>query len=107
MYIRQPEISSLKAVRQPLVIQAEQVKNRRLEVVDMHGILGDVEAEIVCRAVDQAGFDAAAGEPDCEGLGVMIAAEAALEDRVVLNHRGAAEFAAPDNKRVIAQAALL
>ena len=49
------------------------------------------------------GFDAAAGEPHGEGVDVMVAADGVA----VFAHRRAAEFAAPDDERVVEQAALL
>ena len=56
----------------------------------------DVEAEFVAFADGDAGLDAAAGQPHGEGVGVMVAAIAAA-----LHHRRAAEFAAPDDQRVV------
>jgi len=37
-------------VRESLMVEAEQVQDRRLQVVDVDGILGDVEAEVVVGA---------------------------------------------------------
>ena len=66
-------------------------------------VLDDVEAEFVGLAEDDAGLDAAAGEPHREGVDVVVAADGVA----VLAHRRAAEFAAPDDQRVVEQAALL
>ena len=52
----------------------------------------------------QAGLDAAAGQPHGEGVDVMVAADPCSRD---LAHRRAAELAAPDDQRVVEQAALL
>ena len=49
------------------------------------------------------GFDAAAGEPHGEGVDVVVAAGRFAD----LAHRRAAELAAPDDERVVEQAALL
>ena len=62
----------------------------------------DVEAELVGLAERDARLDAAAGQPHREGVGVMVAAVVAA-----LHHRRAAEFAAPDDERVVEQPALL
>ena len=55
----------------------------------------------VCAEGD-ARLDAAAGQPHREGVGMMVAAVVAA-----LDHRRAAELAAPDDERVVEQAALL
>lgn len=44
------------------MIKAEQVEDRRVEVVNVDGIFGDAVAEFVGAAVADAGFYAAAGE---------------------------------------------
>jgi hypothetical protein len=46
----------LEAVGKPLVVQAEQVKDRGLQVVDMYAILGNVEAQVVGCARVSPGF---------------------------------------------------
>ena len=61
----------------------------------------DLEAEFVAFAQGDARFDAAAGEPHAEGVGMVIAAVVAA-----LDHRRAAELAAPDDQGVVEQAAL-
>ena len=65
-------------------------------------VLDGVEAELVGLAEGDARLDAAAGQPHGEGVGVMVAAVVAA-----LDHRRAAELAAPDDQRVVEQAALL
>ncbi len=76
-------------------------------VADVDGVLDDVVAEVVGHAVDQAGFDAAAGEPHAAGIRVVVAAAGAAEGGVAFDHRGAAEFAAPGDQGLIEQAAAL
>src|SRR6185503_9997823 len=50
--------------------------------------------------------DAAAGHPDREAAAVMVPAEARLREVALHEHRPA-ELAAPDDQRVVEQAALL
>jgi hypothetical protein len=52
-------------------------------------------------------LDAAARQPGGERLRMMVAAEAAAERGVGLDHGSAAEFPAPHDKRVAEQSALL
>ena len=83
------------------------MEDRGLDVVDVYGVVDDVEAQLVGRAQGEAGLDAAAGEPHGEGLRVVVAAELAAERGVRLDHRRPAELAAPDHQRVVEQPALL
>ena len=62
--VGQPVVAALEVVGQPFVVDAQEVEDRGLEVVDVDGVLGDVVAEVVGLAVGDAGLDAAAGEPD-------------------------------------------
>ncbi len=59
MDIGQAKIAALEFVSEPAVIHAEQVKQRRLKIVDVHATLDRVETKIV-------GF--AAGEPGPRAL---------------------------------------
>ena len=69
----------------------------------MWTLSGDGElAELVGRAVGDAGLEAAAGQPDREAAGVVVAAGA-----VLFGVRRAAELAAPPDDRVFEQAAPL
>ena len=51
MHVGQPEVAAGVVEGELLVVEAEQVQDRRLEVVDVDGVLGDVEAQVVGRAV--------------------------------------------------------
>ena len=82
------------------------MQQRRVQVVDVHGVFDDVVAELVGLAVRVAGFDAAAGEPPREAAAVMIAADERVVD-LALRERRAAELAAEHHERVVEQAALL
>mgnify|MGYP003541572192 CR=1 FL=1 len=74
LHIRQAEIAALVAVGQPKVIDAEEVEDGRVEVIDVDGFLDRVVAELVGRAVDVPLLDARPGHPDREAVGVMVAA---------------------------------
>ena len=78
----------------------KQVQDRRVQVVDVDAVFDGVEAELVGFAERDARFDAAAGQPHRERVGVMVAAVVAA----ALDHRRAAELAAPDHQRVVQQA---
>ena len=97
---------ALELEGQAFVVDAQAVEDRGVEVVDVDGVLDDVVAEVVGLAVDDAGLDAAAGQPDGEAAAVVIAAVVVVAVRA-LAVDGAAELAAPDDQRVVEQAALL
>ena len=49
--VGQAEVAALEAVGQPLVVDAEQVQDRGVQVVDVDGVLDGVVAEVVGLAV--------------------------------------------------------
>jgi hypothetical protein len=61
--VGQPEVAPEMAVRQPLVVQAEAVEDGGLQIVDMHAILHNLQAEFVRLADDLSAFDATACHP--------------------------------------------
>jgi hypothetical protein len=89
------------------VVEAHQVQNGRLQVVDVHLVLDGLIAEVVGGAVGHAAFDAAAGEHRRKAVDVMVAPVADAFEAAVLNHRRPAELAADDDERIFEQAALL
>ena len=88
------------------VVEAEQVHDGGLQVVDVDRVFGDAEAEFVGAAELEAPFDAAAGKPHREGVGIVIASEDGALGGASFAEGSATEFAAPDNQRVVEQAAL-
>ncbi len=60
MHVGEAEVAALVAEGEALVVEAELVQDGGVEVVHVHGVLGDVEAELVRFAVGEAGFVAAA-----------------------------------------------
>src|SRR4051812_20973020 len=92
VHVGEAEIAALEAVGEPLVVEAELVEERGVEIVDVDGVFDGVEAEVVGAAVAQAGLDAAAGEPDRVAAVVVVAAVVAA-----LDHGSAAELAGPDD----------
>src|SRR5205807_10384212 len=103
VHVSQPEIAAGVTEDQVFVIQAEQVENRRLQIVHVDLVLHDMEAKLIGSAVSEAALDATAGHPDGKGLRMMIAAEPAAQSRIGFDHRRTAELAAPDDQRLIEQ----
>src|SRR5687768_13496195 len=67
-------IQALIAVRKPLVIDPEQMKDRRLEVPDVNRISHNIVREIVRFSIDNPALDTGPGQPHGEAPGVMIPA---------------------------------
>src|SRR5436190_19536045 len=104
-HVSQSEITALETIRELLVIEAETMKNRCMQVVNMNAILRDVKTKFIRLAHRDATFDAAAGHPHGERLRMMIAAHLAAKVGVGFHHWRAAKFAAPNHERVIQQSA--
>src|SRR6184192_1541723 len=94
--VGEAEVAALEAVGETLVVEAEEVEDGGLEVVDVVLFLDGGEAELIGLA-DDAVSDAAAGDVHGEGVDVMVAADGDAD----LAHRRAAELAAPDDERVV------
>ena len=56
------------------MVEAHQVQDRGVQVVDVDPVLDGLQAELVGRAVDHAALDAAAGQPHREAQAVVVAA---------------------------------
>ena len=78
MHVGEAELAALVGVGQALVIKAEAVEDRRLEVVRVNRILDDMEAEVVRRAVGEARFDAATNPASSRFLKLFKACDAHL-----------------------------
>ena len=71
MDIGEAEVAAGVAERQAFMVEAHEVKDRRVKIVNMHGILGDAVADVVGRAMNHAALDAAAGKPAGKGVRMM------------------------------------
>ena len=99
MDVGQAEVAAGVAVGEGLVVEAEEVEDRGVEVVDVDLVLDGLEAELVGGAVDVAALDAAAGQPHGEAVVVVVAAVHLALVRAgggQLDGRRPAELAAPD-----------
>ena len=74
MHVGQPEVAAGVAVGELLVVEAEEVQDRGVQVVDVDLLLDRLEAEFVGGAVDVAAAHAAAGQPHREAVVIVVAA---------------------------------
>lgn len=101
----EPVIATLKAEGEAFVVEAEEVEDGSLEVVDVDFVFGDAEAEFVTGAV-AAGFGAAAGHDHGVAIGIMVAAQDVAFGGAAFAERSASEFATKDDEGVVEKAAL-
>ena len=87
-------------VSELIVVQAKQVQQRDVEVADVVDAFDGVVAKLVGGADRLAGFDAAAGEPDVHGFGIVVAANNLPTAANAVVGR-AAELTAPDDERAL------
>jgi hypothetical protein len=123
VHVGEAEITTLMAVREALVIDAEQMQDRGIEVVDMHGArrpfvfvglglhrcaigVGDVVAVIIGLSVSDACFDAASSHPNREAAWVMVAT-VVLGRQFALAIGRTTEFATPNDQRIVQHATTL
>ena len=102
VHVGQPALDAVVVVAQPLVVEAEQVQDRGVQVVDRADVLDRLVAELVGRAVAEARVSRRRRPARREALRVVVAAARALLER-----RHPAELGHPDDERVVQQAALL
>ena len=88
------------------MVDAHEVQNGRLDVVDVHRVFDDVEPVVVRFAVHVSTSDSAAGHPQREGSPMMVP-PIIVRLWLTLCVRRAPEFAAPDDERIFQQAPLL
>src|SRR5205814_887325 len=89
---------------QSLVIQAEQLEDGRVKVVDVDALLAGAESELVSRADGPPALHAATGEPGREAVRIVVASRAFVGVTAVGN-RGASKLAAPHDQRAVEQTA--
>ena len=91
------------------MIEAKQVQQRGVQVMDVDLILLRPETELVGRSVDVAALCAAAGQPHGEAVRIVVATVLAgiRTEGAQLHNRRAPELAAPDHEGVVQHTALL
>ena len=99
--VGQPEVAAGVFVGQRLVIESQQMEDRRVQIVEVHAVFHRGNAVLVGRAIGRATLHASAGHPEGESGGVVVAPVR------LLDVRRAAELATPNNQRLLEQTSLL
>ena len=97
MHIRQPKITALEAKSQFFVIQTEQVKDRRVQIMDMDPVRNWIESEFIGFSYRLARLYAASCQPHRESVDMMV--PACFFPRFA--HGSSAKFTTPNDKRVV------
>jgi hypothetical protein len=89
------------------VVEAQEVQDGGLEVVDVDPVPDDVEAQLIGFADGLASAYASSRQPQGEGLGVVVSAAAPAQGGVGLDHGRAAELPSPDDQSAFEEPAPL
>src|SRR5437899_7589850 len=81
VYVRQPHVSAVEPVRELSMIDPEQVKNRRMQIMVRNRLLLCFVPELVGGADRLPASDAGAGHPDGHRARVVVAPDPTLRDR--------------------------
>ncbi len=100
MDVGEAEVAAGVAVGEAFVVEAHEMEEGGVPIVDVHFVVHGFVAVVVGEAVVHAAFDAAAGHPEGEAFVVVVASVGALAVG------GAAELAAPDDEGVLEEIAL-
>jgi hypothetical protein len=105
VYVGQAEIAAGVSVGEAGVIEAEQVQEGGMEVVDVDRFFDGAVAELIGGAISHAAFDSAAGEPDGKAPVIVISTAAGFAvDH--LNAGGATKFTTAQHDRFVEKSAL-
>ena len=100
-HIRQALVAALMEVCQCLVIQAHQVQDCRVQVVQMDAVLNRFEPELIGGTVRHPSSDSGTGQPHGEAVGIVISPRRVL----AFAEWHATELTAPDDQRFVQQPA--
>ncbi len=107
-HIGQAEITTLMPVSELCVIEPKPIEDRRLKIMNMYFVFGDVETDIVGLTDGLASFDSSASQPHAERKRMVIASFIArLAGSSHLHHRRPPKFSTPDHECIFEQPALL
>jgi len=105
-HICQPEVSPQVLIRQLLVVQSQQMQDRRVQIVDVNATLDRPAAELVRRTMAHSGPDSGPGQQGCESIPIVFPPGSPDSARVVLKVRSPAKFARADDERILQEPSL-
>ena len=100
--VGQPIVAALEAIGQSGVVDPEQMKDRRVQIVHMHRILGDVVAVFIGLAVDMSTSYPRTGK-QCGKAARVVVATIVVGRQRTLRINGSTELASPNDERIVEQ----
>lgn len=97
MYVGESIVAPLEPIGEPFVVNAHEVHDGGLQVVDVDAVFYTAIAEVVGSTVDIAGLYAAPCHPDTEGMGVVVTTKE-FGTASFFVHGGTPELATPDDE---------
>jgi hypothetical protein len=104
--VGQAVVPALEAISQTLVVDAELVQDRGLQVVDVHGVFGRAVTKVIRCPIGNARLDATTRHPHGKATRMMVATVDFRGTRALGEYR-TPELAAPDDQGIVEEAALL
>ena len=95
MDISEPIIAARVTISELFVVDAKQVQDGGVNVMDMHFIHGCLESKFIALSVGGATTCSTSCEEHAKAMGVVVTSVA------IFTHRCAAKFASPNNERII------
>src|SRR6185503_4432319 len=108
MHIGEPEVTACIPEGEVLVVKAQKVQQRCVQVVNMHGLFDGLITKLVGGAVNVSRLHTSACKPHGEAIGIMVTSGALGIARFgQLDHRCSAELAAPEDEGFVKQTPLM
>ena len=102
----QSHVEAAETNRQAMVVETEEVEERRMEVVDVHSILDRCPSELVRFPYNVTALYAAACHPQAESEWVMVAPGFLTVAFMVVRQWRSPELTCTHDERIVEQAAL-
>lgn len=99
------ELAALKAVGEAFVVDAEEMKDRCVKVVNVDGVFKDVVAIVVGFSDGDSFFDSCSSHPHAEALGMMITS-VIFASQFSLTVGGSPKLTTPDEESILQHATL-
>src|SRR5262249_24293559 len=103
--VRQTEVPTAVAIREFGMVDSHQMEDRGMQVVNVDGLIDDLEAKLVGGTVNISALDPTAGQPDGKAERVVVAAVLRSALSADLGDGRATELRTADDQSILEQAA--
>src|SRR6266851_5847220 len=102
--IRQTEVATAGAIGKFRVVDAHEVEDGGVDVMDVHRLVHHLPPEVIGRSIGHAALDASAGEPHAEAVRVVVTTGMG-SGSAELDHRRSAKLRTADDDGLVEEAA--